>query len=237
VRHYCQCLLILGCAVLATAAPGSQTVLFGNLNAPSKGYFPIGPIYASFSTGSTAATFTDLQLNLEFLDGEPSGFSVGLYADSNTTPGGLIQTIGSMLDNSISFDGGTYDFPVSPGIALTANTRYWIGLAPNVSGDDSGWELTGSTSGTGAIASEFYCIELPPPQAAVRQNGRPRPRGIPNGCYPNTNDPFVMQVTVTTPSSPAASAPTLSFTGILLLSLLLAASAATFLRRSQPRQS
>jgi hypothetical protein len=225
-------LLILSCAALSIAAANAQTVLFGNLNSSVKGYFPIGPIYASFSTGSSAVNLTDVKLQLEFLDGAPMGFSVGLYADSSTTPGGLIETIGSMNDSAISGNGAAYDFPVSPGIALAVNTRYWIGLsANNGEGSNTGWALTGSTSGTGDISSEFYCIELPQQTSEDRHSARPR--GIPNGCYPNTNDPFVMQVTAT----PIATVPTLSFTGITLLSLLLAASAATFLRRSQPRES
>jgi len=226
-------LLILGCVALICSAANAQTVVFGNLNAPLKGYLGIGPLYASFSTGSSATALTDVQLNLEFLDGDGAGFSVGLYADSNTTPGNLIQTIGSMTDSSISDSGATYNFPVSPGIALAANTRYWIGLSSD-SGSNTGWEVTGSSAGTGAIASEFYCVEIPQPQP--RHASRPQPRGIPNGCYPNTTDPFVMQVTVT-PQTSTPSAPALSFTGIMLLSLLLAASAATFLRRTQPRES
>jgi len=225
-------LLILGCVLLAAAAANAQTVVFGNLNSQIKGYFPIGPIYASFSTGSGAVNLTDVQLKLESLDGMPNGFSVGLYADSSTTPGNLIQTLGSMQDSAISGSGATYDFPVSPGIALAPNTRYWIGLASGT-GSATGWALTGSTAGTGAIASEFYCIELPDEEQPTARHAA-RPRGIPDGCFPNTQDPFVMQVTV---STAAASAPALSFTGITLLSLLLAASAGIFLRRSQPRAS
>jgi hypothetical protein len=155
--------------------------------------------------------------------------TVGLYADSSSFPGA--QVIGTL---SVGAQ-GIYDFPVNPGISLNPNTRYWIGVS-GLGNSVAGWASTGSTAGTGNIANEFYCYSSvvsrptaipgsPPARGACVSLGRDS-----NGA---TVDPFLMTVT----AGSAAAAPALSFTGITVLALLLAASAASFLRWNHPTES
>jgi len=231
MRFSRRILLILVSIGLVASAASAQTVLYNNLSSPIDYYYPIGPIYNSFSTGSTGLVLSDVKLNLEFLDGAPTGFSVGLYADSSATPGTLIQSLGSMSDSAISGNGAVYDFPVSPGVSLAANTRYWIGLTTS-NGSNTGWATTDSTSGTGVLGA-WTCFDYVLTSATTRPTAKPR--GFPVGCFQNTAGSFIMEVTATAPA--AATAPALSFSGMLVLTLLLAASAALFLRRSSPVQS
>ena len=85
--------------------------------------------YQSFSTGVSSFLFDDVKLSLDGDGSALTSFSIGLYADSSTTPGALIQDLGTLLDNAIpsgAFTVVDYSFA---GIALLANTRYWIGMS------------------------------------------------------------------------------------------------------------
>jgi hypothetical protein len=85
-----------------------------------------------------------------------SGTVVGLFSDNSTGPGTLIQTIGTLPDSSLPPAGTSalIDFPVSPSVTLSANTRYWIGFF-SASGSPARLDWTEDTSGTG-VASEFH---------------------------------------------------------------------------------
>ena len=221
---------ILGGVFLTTSAVYGQTVLFNDLSDTVSTYYPAGPIYESFSTGSTAAQLTQVQVVLGLEDSPSGTFTFALYADSSATPGGLIQTIATEPDSYIATQGGTYTFSVSPTIALTANTRYWIGLTGSDS--EAEWANTNSNSGSG-VSGQYTCFLY----QLVVNHPSPNLRShlIEDGCYQNVVDPFLMSVTATTQA--VASAPALSFGGMLALSLMLAASAALLLRRSAPSQS
>jgi hypothetical protein len=228
-------LLILSAVAAFSSAANAQTVLYDNHQDAITAYYSVGsqgPLYNSFSTGSSTALLTDVKLSLETLSGVGStSMTVGLYADSSSFPGAQIQVIGTLNVGAP----GLYDFPVNPAISLNANTRYWIGVS-GPGNSIAGWAWTGNTSGTGNIANEFYCYSsvVSRPTAVP---GRPQARGasVSFGCYSNgeTQDPFLMTVT----AGSAAAAPALSFTGITVLALLLAASAVLFLRRNQPTKS
>jgi len=230
---------MLGCVALLASGANAQTVLYGNLSDHINGYTGIGPLYNSFSTGSAALLLTDVKVWVELTrSGTTGSFTVALYADNNTFPGTQLATIGSMNDTSIATSPGqVYDFPVSPGVALTPNTRYWIGMTQSgATATSTGWAFTGSTAGTGNIANEFSCdLEETSAETSTINRRSLRAHGGPEAltCNPN-GTPDLMQVTAspsTTPP-PAATVPTLSFTGVTVLGLLLAASAVLFLRRS-----
>ena len=91
-------LLLLG-TLLWAAPPTNSTVLFGNLSAPIARYDGVattpGPLFESFSTGSSAVLLTDVQVNLDLIDGTNGTISVGLYSDSSATPGSLLRAIGT----------------------------------------------------------------------------------------------------------------------------------------------
>ena len=231
-------LLMLGCVALLASGAHAQTVLYGNLSDQINGYTGIGPLYNSFSTGSAALLLTDVKVWVELTrSGTTGSFTIALYADNNIFPGTQLATIGSMNDTSISMSPGqVYDFPVSPGVALTPNTRYWIGMTQSgATTTSTAWAFTGSTAGTGNIANEFSCdLEETSRETSTINRRSLRAHGGTEvlTCNPN-GTPDLMQVTAspsTTP--PAATVPTLSFTGATVLALLLAASAVLFLRRS-----
>jgi hypothetical protein len=242
---------MLSATALPASAASAQTALYGNLppntDPSAYNYLQVssqGPLYSSFLS-SSSAVLTDVKVYLTLADSPAGGsVAVGLFGDSTTCstgpahcPGTLIQQIGTVSDSQVTA-AGAYDIPVNPGISLSANTRYWIGM--NSSSSEIEWALTGSLAGTGDIANEYYCYY----QSNVGLTavpGRPQPRTASYWltCQYNSTpyefeeivDPFVMQVS----GSPNTSAaPTLSLTGILVLTLLLAASAVLFLRRSRP---
>jgi hypothetical protein len=226
-------LFILGCASILISAASAQTVLYGNLNATINGYTGVGPVFNSFSTGSAALNLTDVKVVMESNHSIGGTFSVGLYADNSTYPGNLISTLGSLNDSTLAtVPGGTYDFTVNPGIALTANTRYWIGMVASGGGTiSSSWATTNSSNGTGNIGNEYSC-QLAENNRLTSVGPQPHGAAVSLQCTSNTVDPFIMQVTASAPAVATAQAPALSFTGITVLAILLAASAVIFLRRS-----
>jgi hypothetical protein len=164
--------------------------------------------------------------------------TVTLSADSNNTPGAQIRVLGTIQDTSVVSEGAAVDLPVNPGVTLSPNTRYWITLSSNQQTSIQ-WVATDSTSGTGNIPNEFFCFygfkQLPTKRpASPTAHGQP----LSLGCFSNSVavDPFLMQVNASQVSVPV-SAPDLSFTGMTLLTRLLAASAAVFLRRSYSIES
>jgi hypothetical protein len=185
---------------------------------------------------------TDVKAWLELGHSATGSFTVALYADNNTFPGNQLLVVGTLNDTSIAtLPGQVYDFPVSPGFALTPNTRYWIGMTQSGSPTTStNWAFTGSTSGAGNIANEYNCSL----QEQNRLTSTTTPRSVrPHGealvltCQSNVTDPYLMQVTASPSTPTAAAVPTLSFTGVTMLTLLLAASAVLFLRRSSQLES
>ena len=107
---------------------GGTVVLFNELNAPiSANDFVLedGPLYASFSTGSTPVMLSDVMAKLTVKHDEgfavlkhghasipgqnfvglprlsQLGTTVGLYADKNRYPGALISTIGFLADSAL----------------------------------------------------------------------------------------------------------------------------------------
>lgn len=161
-------LIFLAGVALAATAASAQTTLYNNLNATIGNYYPItgpnqpdaGPLYNSFSTGSSALQLTDVKVNLELMDAPEGTVNMALFSNSGNYPGSVIQVIGSISDSAVSFSGGVYDFPVSPNVPLTANTRYFIGLYPTKPGNvgtSTDWASTDSTAGSGidVIANEY----------------------------------------------------------------------------------
>lgn len=129
---------------LATLVPGSaSTVLFYDLEDPVVGSRTLlMPEYQSFSTGAGSFSLTDVQLLLNGNPADSNSFSVGLYADSSTTPGSLLVNLGSLNDMSLTLNCNcVYDFAVTP-FALSASTRYWIGLTEN-GASSVNWDIEG----------------------------------------------------------------------------------------------
>ena len=215
------------------SAANAQVVLYGNLSATIADYAGVdyqGPRYNSFSTGSSPVTLTDVKLNLDLLDGPRGSMTVGLYSDSSHTPGTLLTVIGTLDDHLIAEHGGVSDFPVSPGFALTANTRYWIGVSTS-NASLAGWATTEDTAGTGNIGNEYSCYTIQVQLPGIRSL---RPAASTGGgtqlvCSQNIDDPYLMEITGTVPHS----VPALSTWGMFGTALLLMACSACMIRGAQ----
>jgi len=170
------------CAAAISSVPAKAAVLYDNLSAVSSGFdnigppspFAIGPLYDSFSTQGSSFTITQLQILVGLQGASPvGGFDVALYNDSGaSTPGSLNQSIGSVLDSSVSSSGsgGVITFG-SLAITLAPTTRYWIGLSST--NTNAAWLWSFDISGSG-VAGEFYSDA--------------------NGTFSNDSGPYQMQI-------------------------------------------
>lgn len=149
----------LALLAISASVPASATILFNNFADPSVGNrsaFSVSQ-FQSFSTGVGGFSLGDVQLLLEGPSlSDAASFSVGLYADSSTSPGSLISSLGTMNDSAVSNVGFTAtDFSFSA-ISLSANTRYWIGLTSS-NGSNTRWSLgEGPQPGDVGVSGEFY---------------------------------------------------------------------------------
>ena len=112
----------------------------------------------SFTT-TDAASLTDVKVSLQ--DSTPAdggSLSVTLYSDGATSttpphPATSLATLGTISDSSIGTGPTVVDVAVAPGVALAANTRYWIELSPSA-GTKAEFDREADGSGTG-VGNEF----------------------------------------------------------------------------------
>lgn len=191
--------LVFACAPFARADS-----LYNNLSAAPGGSDPIGasfgPLADSFSTGASRFSFDSLTVLLS--GSSPTGtITAYLLSDSSTSPGAVLETIGTLSEASLSGSNALYT--VSTSYTLAANTRYWIELASNDT--DRNWSWSLDTSGTG-VAGEYF----------ANQEGT----GI-FGVFPNSEGPYQMDVSGTT-IVPEPGSLMLLGAGLLVLGGLLA---------------
>lgn len=147
-------ILLLGCAACGTA--GASTLLYYNLADTATVYDQLtSTLYQSFTSGSTSLMMDDLQLNLLGVTPYTGSFAIGLYSDSSNTPNTLLLSIATEEDSSLTATAAVYDFPVAD-YALSANTQYWIGLAPTTV--DAKWG--GATVQAGDTGTSGQSIDL-----------------------------------------------------------------------------
>ena len=160
VRGLSHLALVAASLVAAGAAiAGSPTTdLFNSLGGSSLGNNLVdssagsGPLYASFSTtGAFTVTGVDLLLSSTYTS--PGGFSVGIYADSATSPGSLLQNLGTFNDSSLSSTESIFTVSLSTPFSLAPSSRYWIGISSD--NTSTAWSITTATSGVG-VANELY---------------------------------------------------------------------------------
>ena len=146
----------------ASPPPAAAFVeLYGNTTAnfPGQGSDHVavtGPLYDSFSTGSSSVDMVDLAISLSNGGVHTGSFTINLYADSSTRPGAFLATFGTFNDDVFGTATG-FDLlgaSVPPTLALAANTRYWIGLLDNGLSNIA-WSHAPDASGTG-VAGEFW---------------------------------------------------------------------------------
>jgi hypothetical protein len=141
-------LAIAGFLALAAIGPARAGVIFTNLTDNSIGSRGLASTaqYQSFSNLTMGMFLTDVQLRLSGNNMDSHAFSVDLYADSSTSPATLLDHIGSMSDSALTTSCAcVYDFPIAA-FALSANTRYWIGLSTS-NGAGVNWQIEGPFQG------------------------------------------------------------------------------------------
>jgi hypothetical protein len=127
--------------------------LFNNLGGAPNGADPTGnewgPLADSFSTGSSAFDLNSLTVALS---GTPSAGTTPAYllSDSSTTPGSVLEEIGSIGEASLSTAPGFYTLSTS--YVLSPGTMYWIELTSD--DNSANWDWSFDTSGRG-VAGEF----------------------------------------------------------------------------------
>ncbi len=155
--------LILSAAVAVAVMAGTalsnsataSTVLYDNLPASSSGTAPAnsswGPLYDSFSTGSSSLSTIALTLMLDATTPSDGGtFTISLLTDSGNSPGTKFATTGSLPDSDLSTT--LNPFSVGAALSLAADTLYWVELSSTGSVN---WSYSTDTSGLG-VANEYF---------------------------------------------------------------------------------
>jgi MYXO-CTERM domain-containing protein len=193
-----KCLTICGGFLLALSLQGG-TIIYDSTAGASAGADTItgfGPLYDSFSTGVNSGALSGLELFLNGTVDSGESFSVGLYADSSTTPGTLITVLGIVSDSSLSDTNSLIDVDLTANPILSVGTRYWVGLSGMTSAN---WSFTADTSGIG-VEGEFFSNS--------------------DGTFPNDPDEgYQMQVQVSAASVPEPSSLLLGASALVALAL------------------
>jgi hypothetical protein len=150
-----RALLIVALLMFVCVSRGRADVLYDNLTATPGGLLDSigsdwGPLADSFSTGSSSFDFTSLTV---LLAGTESTGTITAYllADSSTSPGAVLDTIGQISETGITST--PTDFTLNTSIVLNPDTRYWIELTDT---DNAAvWAWSSDTSGPG-VASEYW---------------------------------------------------------------------------------
>jgi hypothetical protein len=193
--RFLQLLCVAG--VLASAL-NADTIIYDNINQESGGADGVdfvGPLYNSFTTAA-AEHITGLQLILSRDDAFSGAVDVGLYANNSTTPGELIEILGSVDDNALSNTPAIYDITLTAYPLLTDDTLYWIGLSGTTTAE---WYYDYDTDGTG-VGAEFFSNQI--------------------GVFSDDDDPYQMSVTGGVSAAPEPSSIFLIAAGAVVLGLL-----------------
>ncbi len=191
--------MLLAALCAASYSTAQAQILYSNLNAAPDGADQpsnFGPLADSFSTGVDPAVLASVSVLLATAPGGSGATTISLYSDSATSPGNLMDTIGSISDSDLTGSLAGYSFTPGTEIDLAADTRYWIELsAPATSGSE--WAWSPETSSTG-VANEYLANQ--------------------GGVFPNSGEPYNMEVT----SSPIPEPSTLALgaLGVGTVSLL-----------------
>jgi hypothetical protein len=187
------------CTVIAAAlSVRGGAIVYNNIGATGTGTDPIssfGPLYDSFSTGLNFGPISLLDLFVGATvptDGDT--ILVALYADSSTSPGSLLASLGTISDSGLTTTPAAITVSLTSNPVLASGTRYWIGLSSVGSGI---WQWSADTSGTG-VSGEFFANHA--------------------GVFPNnTDNPYQMEVQLgSSVPEPSMFAPMVAGLSILL---------------------
>jgi hypothetical protein len=186
------------CTVIAAAVSvRGGAIVYNNIGAAGSGNDAIssfGPLYDSFSTGLNFGPISLLDLFVgATLPTDGDTILVGLYADSSTSPGSLLASLGTISDSGLATTPAAITVSLTSNPVLASGTRYWIGLSSVGSGI---WQWSADTSGTG-VSGEFFANS--------------------NGVFANTDNPYQMEVQLgSSVPEPSMFAPMLAGLSIVL---------------------
>ncbi len=175
--------------VLAIAGGARAAALYDNLGATSGGADPVaagdgdfGPLYDSFSTGASGYDLRSVSLLLSLAGTANGGTTeVALFTDDDGVPDATpLEDLGAIPDSLLS--GSPEVYSTNTNILLTADTRYWIGVA-SFDGGVAQWSWSTDISGPG-VAGESFANQ--------------------NGVFPNTDGPYQMEISDIAVPEPAA---------------------------------
>ncbi len=136
--------------------PSRADILYDNLSVASAGADPadptiFGPLYNSFSTGSSGFNLSEIGLSLLAQNTADGGtFTVTLLSGAFPDPAAIVFSAGTFNDSKLLASLSTFDVNFSP-ISLAPDTRYWVELSSSGSVQ---WSFASDASGTG-VAGEF----------------------------------------------------------------------------------
>jgi len=167
--------------------PAHATTLYDNLGAISAGTNPangFGPLYDSFSTGTSSFSLDSLSLLIDAsAPGDQGTFSISILADSGSSIFG-IYTSGPFADSTLSTSLAPFSLSFVP-LSLPADTLYWVALSSSANGSVN-WSWSYDTSGPG-VADEFFANTT--------------------GVFPNSDGPYQMEVGGLNPTPVPATLP------------------------------
>ena len=190
--------MLLAALCGATAASTQAQIIYNNLNAAPDGADQpsnFGPLADSFSTGASPVALSEVDVLLATAPGGSGATTISLFSDNATSPGTLLDTLGSIDDSDLTGTPAAYSFPLGTDVDLAAGTRYWIELsAPSTSGSE--WSWSPDLSGPG-VTGEYLANQ--------------------GGVFPNVGEPYNMEVTAVPAPEPSTMA--LGALGVGALSL------------------
>lgn len=151
-------ILAMALASFVVASGARADELFNNLGNAGVSSDPTGsdwgPLADSFSTGSSPFDFTSLTV---ILSGTASTGSTTAYllSDSSTTPGAILEEIGTISETGLS--NTPTDFSLSTSFILAPNTTYWIELTS--ADNNTLWQWTLDPSGVGTAGQSIASFQ------------------------------------------------------------------------------
>ena len=172
--------------IFASGYAVRANALFNDLGSPLNGFGPVVsgfPYGNSFATGASPFELSSVTVALEqccYETPPPEDLTISavLLSDSSNAPGAVLETIGTLNEDTVSTPGPPsfppldYTINGSP-YALAPDTRYWIELTSNDTSQYGyvEWGITYNVSGAGT-AGQYYSaddgdIVLPDTDAAL----------------------------------------------------------------------
>jgi hypothetical protein len=113
-----------------------------------------GPLASSFSTGDSPLLLESVAVKLKLEKIAAGHTTLDLLADDSTSPGLVLQTIGTLDDALLTSAATDYGFNLTTPELLSPNTRYWLQLSSD-DGALAEWAFTFDTGGPG-VADQFF---------------------------------------------------------------------------------